>query len=719
VHLVFRGRREARGRVVMAGHKDVPVHCTDGDYVWNEEANAKLDIAGHFASQCAIEFNDSGKVVCDGFRHRMRVRSAEVEGEEGRDDHRSIALRVYQPCEQPGVWRESRGGVPAGAPAFVVATILPQLIEDLRDCPDSRSRDIDIDGVIEIRATPEVRGLLASHGFTSIQRSAIRLLGGYRLGHGNRFYTHLPPEVHLSGNEARIEPDCWKEDWKEIEPGCFIRDPNRPAGLEDRYYEFSCEADGQRRSLRVRLEHQGPADSGDEPAYRAVDSFARGVVRVAGFQVEGACPTFSWFDATVSNPVKFGEMKSDQADRFKRDAELGRYRQGGAFILGLLAARGSIDDQVFRQICGSIWSARRPDDSSPPHDAEIRRQREALVALGHAEYVESRLRSVRIHAVVMPRLRLYETSEKGIAAPNSVACFIAGWTLRDLLNIEKAAKAPKWRGSVRVVLHEQCLGAWAVPPRLLLMGPPDKRPDDLLAFLAELGIPACSPATFETACAQACSSGDSPDIESWAPLVEHGRRAWEVYDPQHARWVPSEIFDTIPYPWEDSFALWAVRERIEELGRKYWRYYLVRRQQSGEIEHAMVNKETHSAAAWHAWKQWQTDRPGSQILSAYMKVQLTCVPFNARPPWWLERLICGHSGFASEWLTVRRCEIVVDAPKHPAGYPMNIGNFLPSDHSSRAQQVRLHGWRDLIDTEARRLLWPFAGTCNRPDLIQR
>jgi hypothetical protein len=64
----------------------------------------------------------------------------------------------------------------------------------------------------------------------------------------------------------------------------------------------------------------------------------------------------------------------------------------------------------------------------------------------------------------------------------------------------------------------------------------------------------------------------------------------------------------------------------------------------------------------------------------------------------------------------QRSDILGSTPK---GYPINVGNFLPNDTSPRALEVRLHGWRDLSEDEARSLLWQFDSVCNRPNLIQR
>jgi hypothetical protein len=709
VCLVFRGHQDVRGQLVGdTSHAEVPVRCTDGNYVWNEREHTNLDIADRFGSECRISLGKLGTVVHEGF--------GSAPGK--------VAVRVYQPCQQSGVWRESRGRLLAGRDGsygrLVVATKSRELIEGLCSQADARRREVDGVALIAVTASAEVHRLLESSGFRPIQKSAIWLVGGCRLGLGSSFYSHLPPEVHVSGTDTRIEPERWKDDWKEIEPGCFVRDSGRPLGLEDRSYEFACKLDGHDRSLRVRLQRQPLQGlSGSIREFRPVDSFARGTARVSGFQVEGVEPEFGPFDATSSNALEQGEMNPQGIAQFKLDAEFGRYREGGAFILGLLAARRTVDKQTFAELCKAIWSANRNGDGHLPNKAEIRRQREALVALGHAEYVNGRLVAVNCHAVIMPRLRRYEREAKSGFAMNSVACMMVGWTLSDLLRIERAANSIGWKQSVRIVMHEQCAGAWAVPPRLLLLGPPDRKPDALLAFLAELGIPACTPTTLAKAFKDCQGSQQSPDVESWYPFDGHGQRAWEVYDPEHARWLSSDCFRTVPYPWMNGIGFWATRERIEEPGRTYWRYRLVRRQASGPVEQAQVEAECHAAAAWHAWRQWQVERGESRIFSSHTAVQLTCVPFTARPPWWLERLICGHSGFAAEWLTVKGGAADAPADLRPAGYPRNTGNFLPSEHSPWALQARLHGWRDLSEQEAKRLLWPFSSYYNRPDLIQR
>jgi hypothetical protein len=689
----------------------IRIECDDGDCVWSIDQRDYLDVAARLLTPLSFDLGVNGPALFEPF--------GIGEG--------AVATRVYVQTTDSSVYEESRGRLPAdrksSTASIVIATVSAELIRALESFPNIQKRTL---ATVTLLATPlidEVRSVLSQLGFHSGGALAIRLVGGVRLGRGNRFYRYLPPEVHITGGRPVITPPDRANDWSEFEQGIYVFDSQSPSASTSTSYEFTCTEAGEQRSSRFFLESVPTASSQPLQTFRSLDSFARPAKEVSGFRVNGSSvQTNTVMDTAVRNVLKIGQMSTNEIAHFKERLKRGSYKEGGAFLLGLLSAKGSIDDNLFRGICCSIWNSLNPDDDRSPHDAELRRQRESLLALGHAEYVDRRLRRVDPHAVIMPGLRKYELQPGGNAAPDSVACFIAGWTLAELSAIEAAAESPRWRNQVRVVLHRQPSGAWAIPPRLLVLGPPNRRLDDIVQFFAELRIPLCHAMEF----AQRQLTETMPDVEPWARCDADLLRGLDVFEPERARWLKASCFSVIRFPWSIGAGLWAARRPVEDDGRRYNKYFLVQRDVAGNIEIASVSKEPHAAAAWYAWRAWQQQIQGSQIFSGHANPSLTCVPHSARPPWWLERAICGHTGFAAEWLTLRQgVEASEQAQRSdnlgstPKGYPINVGNFRPNDTSPRALEVRLHGWRDLSEDEARSLLWQFEGVCNRPDLIQR
>jgi hypothetical protein len=689
----------------------VRIECNDGDCMWSTDQRDYVDVAARLLAPLSIDLGENGQTLFDPL--------GSGEG--------AVATRVYVRTIEANIYEESRGRLPAerksSTASLVIATVSPDLIRALERTPKLQQRKL---GAITLLAAPlnaEVRAVLSQHGFHSGGTIGIRLVGGVRLGRGNRFYSYLPPEVHVTGGPPVINPPDRAADWLEVEPGVYVFNSDFVRLSSSTCYEFICEDVDERRSSRFFLDSVSTMSAESLQPFRSLDSFARPAAEVSGFRVRSATAlTNSALGSTVRNVLKIGQMSPHEIAHFKERVKRGSYQEGGAFLLGLLRAKGSIDDNLFRGICSSIWYSLNPDDDRSPHDAEVRRQRDSLLALGHAEYVDRRLRRVDPHAVIMPGLRKYELLPGGNAAPDSVACFIAGWTLAELAAIEAAAESPRWRDRIRVVLHKQPSGAWAIPPRLVVLGPPNRRIDDIVQFFAELEIPLCHALDF----AQLALAETMPDVEPWARSDADSLRDLDVFEPERARWLKANCFSAIPFPWSNGTGLWAVRRPVEDGGRRYNHYSLVRRDATGNVAIASVSKEPHAAAAWYAWREWQQQIPGSQVLLGHANPSLTCVPHSARPPWWLERAICGHTGFAAEWLTLKqgaesssqagRADNVSSSPK---GYPINVSNFLPNDTSPRALEVRLHGWRDLSEDEARSLLWRFEGVCNRPDLIQR
>lgn len=708
VHLLFRGKGGGLGTWHSDGALPQCVDCDDGDFVWARDLDASLDIAFKMSRGGILKFGAERSVCFDGFKVSQ------------------VETRVYYRRDQPNEWWESRGRLPrcdggASEIYLLVATINTELNRALETfIPQGVSTRV-LDGVtLSYVPASEAVGILANHGFQAQLKKSLWIVGGLRLGRGSTFDRLLPPEVHVGDSELNV---VVPEGWEPFEAGAYILPPGkRPAGTT--HYQFACDFDGRRETLNLILAGDDYPQS--EPIARPIDSFCRSNSSCQGFLMSSIPPGTANFEQTPSNALCIGEIEESMVQAFKRDVQLGRMNEGGALLMSILRRKGQVDDMLFGRLCNLIWQEHHAEATSTPHDAEVRRQREALIALGHAEYFatspgQSRsLRAVDLHAVLLPRLRSYGNAPQLGGPPRSAVCVFAGWILADFEKVADELKSDRWDNKIRLVMHRQSPGLWAVPPRLALVGPASGDAVLLLEFLQHLAIPVTDPRAL-------VAIGDlnddcAPDLETWHPVEPNVDLVdFELYTPSNARWMKIEEVNGQPRPWDGADGLWGVRRRDNGVAGEYWTYYVVRKRE-GLFQRSMAAKDPHASAAWYGWLHWQKARGDQSVIyTQQANPQLWCLPFNARPPWWLERMVCGHSGFASEWVNFGS-GAGPSRNSHEAtaqGYPFPDSKFLPSEMSPRASASRLHAWRDLSEKEVKMLLWSYGNYQNRPDLIQR
>ena len=531
--------------------------------------------------------------------------------------------------------------------------------------------------------------------------SEIRFEGGIRVGRENRFFIDAPPTIKCSGAGLTFKPSRENGDsaWKLLDGAYhFVIAKGEPR------WEGTAVADGI-PECRIRLDSSEIAP--------IVAPFSRrllpdGRASCSGYFIEsnGVSPEFVPRDEVLSSKFARGTLTEADLLKMRECFNDDLSRCPGTFLIELVKKLGTLSEEVFEKALRHC-TARSGDHAHLEGFSwkdVSRRQRDCLVGLGHCEYNTERrcLVALKTTSSLLPR--------KCMTAPGQFA-FVAvvhGWTRSDYRSLLKAVTG----SHVQLLLHPQPKGAIALPPRLSLVA---ASVDEIKAVLDAVKITLLESLSLDSridALFGADALANAPDIGLWNEVGDPHRctsanpDSVEVFCPRVCRWVKHMN------PWVDPklAGTWAIRTpRLNRGGNDY--YLLVRPTatlgHAEPLKRAQVASDPWPAAAWYAWVAWQRSRTESVLISQQGQAERLATPFVARPPWWLDRVLCSCSGLAPEWQNFHNV-FGADDLKKLGGYPVPEQLVDPESLSTHAHQIRLLTYNDILpETITKRLLWQF------------
>ena len=539
-------------------------------------------------------------------------------------------------------------------------------------------------------------------GLVSESDSEIRFEGGIRVGRENRFFIDAPPTIKCSGAGLTFKTSSENGDsaWKLLDGAYhFVR------AKGELRWEGTAVADGI-PECRIRLDSAEIAPAVTLFSRRLLNS---GQTTCSGYLIDSSDvgPNFVEREKFQSNLFGKGQFTDNDVSKMSEYLNNDLSLCPGTFLIELVKKLGTLSEEVFEKALRHC-TARSGDHAHLEGFSwkdVSRRQLDCLVGLGHCEYDTKRRCLVALSATasLLPIQRMTAPGRFEFVA------VVHAWTSHDYFKIQEKVGS---QNSVQLLLHKQPKGAIGIPPRLSLVA---ESVTDIKEALDAVKIPLLESFSLDRRLDSLFGSealSNAPDIENWYliedPNIYTGANAdsVQVFSPQICRWVQCK---NPAWVNPEMAGTWAIRTPRQNGGGKDY-YLLVRPaakpDQPESLKRAKVLSNPWPAAAWYAWVAWQRSRTESVLISQQGIANRTAIPFVARPPWWLDRVLCSCSGLAPEWQNFH--SQWSDELREVGGYPVPDQLVDPESLSPHAYQMRLLTYNDIFpQTISKRLRWSY------------